>query len=540
MNKSILKKSGIAALSFAMASIVSTTTFQTPLAAQETSETLVLSIGKGKQINLPSSITDVFIADPAIADVDVKSARQVYIFAKGPGETTFYATNSSGRTVYEATIRVGNNIDSIDQMLLLAMPQAKINYTTLNGTILLTGTVPQPADAVEAERLVAAFVGPETQIVSRLKTATPLQVNLQVRIAEVSRSLSKAIGSRFNTRDGSGGTLFGIQRGSPVAAITPITPSAPAGFPVIDASPTFGFPAGTLSLPFNPATGNFIVNGRNFAVNNPGEGNFLSAAGRLFGLDAAAALDLSETVGLVSTLAQPNLTAVSGETGEFLAGGSFPIPVSSGFGSTTVEFRDFGVGLSYTPTVLADGRISITVRTEVSDISSQGAVIFNGTQIPAITTREAETTVELGSGQSFMIAGLLSNTANSTIDKLPGVGDIPIIGSLFKSDSWQKNQSELMIVITPYLVKPVDASKIKLPTDGFESPSDLKRILLGHQSGGDGKTPRPGPTVAPGVPVAPSVSGNAQSNAQKPKGKTKKKQNKKADTSLQPGFSFGS
>lgn len=501
-----LKKSGLSAIAIAVA-LTAVPSMNAPLLAQvqTVEKVLTLSVGEGTQINLDSAISDVFIANPAIADVEVKSARQLYLFGIAPGDTTFYATNASGKTIYKTTIRVSNNINSLSQMLSLAMPEAKINITTLNGITLLTGTVAQPQDAEEAERLVAAFAGEGSQIVSRLKTATPLQVNLQVRIAEVGRSLAKVLSTNFQGRDLQGtGTLFGTSRGRNT---------------------------GSISLDEN---GNTLFNVQSSGDNN----NTLDLAGRFLGLDFIAALDASEDAGFVNTLASPSLTAVSGQTGQFLAGGSFPIPVASGLGATSVEFRDFGVQLSYTPIVLSDGRISIQLRTEVSDISTQGAVILNGFQIPAITTRSAETTVELGSGESFMIAGLLTNTANSSISKIPGIGDVPILGSLFKSDNWQKNQTELMIVITPYLVKPVNANQIKLPTDGFESPSDLSRIFLGKENGGDGNTPRPEPKVAPGVPVAPSIS-SVKSDDKKDKRSAKNNKNQESNSETAPGFSFG-
>lgn len=488
MKNIFFKKSGITALAIALAS-TAIPAVNAPLAAQESQgQVLKLSIGGGEQINLNEAISDVFIANPAIADVEVKSARQIYLFGRAPGETTFYATNAAGKTIYKKTIRVGNNINSIDQMLLLAMPDAKINVNTLNGITLLTGTVAQPEDAAEAERLVAAFSGEGVEVVSRLKTATPLQVNLQVRIAEVSRSLSKALSNSFQ----------GDNRGS-----------------------------------FS-ATGT-----TDFNINTSSENNNLSLAGSFLGLNFLSALEASENAGYVQTLASPNLTTTSGQTAEFNSGGSFPIPVSSGLGATTVEFQDFGVGLSYTPVVLSDGRISITLRTEVSDITTNGAVILNGFQVPAITQRVAETTVELGSGESFMIAGLLSNTSNSSVSKLPGIGDVPILGSLFKSDNWQKNQSELMIVVTPYLVKPVNASDIRLPTDGYKAPTDLERIFLGKTNDDGDQTPRPGPVVAGSGAIAPSISSGSQDNAQKAKRNAKKSNDKKPNDITAPGFSFG-
>jgi len=230
-------------------------------------------------------------------------------------------------------------------------------------------------------------------------------------------------------------------------------------------------------------------------------------------------------------LAQPNLTTISGETASFLAGGEFPIPISTGLGEVTVQYRNFGVSLTYTPTVLSNGRISIRVAPEVSEITSNGAVILNGFSIPAISTRRAETTVELGSGESFMIAGLMQNSYNSAIDKTPGLADVPILGNLFKSDSYRRNETELMIVITPYLVKPVSDSQIVLPTDGFKSANDLERLLM-NRNHSTGVGDRPKPSVAPPVASGPALSSlNAPASR-----KTAKRSNKSGGAA--PGFSF--
>lgn len=507
----------------------------TPAAAQSAKDgkVIVLSIGRGQQVNLGSAITDVVVADPAIADVEVKSGKQIYILAKGPGETTVYATDAAGRNVYSATVRVGTNLDSVGQMLLLAMPEADIDVTTMNGVVLLTGTVAQPADAVEAETLVKAFTGPNTQVISRLKNATPLQINLQVRVAEVSRSLIKEISGNLKTRDNSGGGILGgAYRGRDIADITTVT--NPDNLPVVDASQLFGLPAGSVSLPFNPATGQYLTSPftkYNFKI--PEGTNVLAAAGRLFGMDVAAAFDLSEKAGLSSTLANPNLTTVSGETAEFLAGGSFPVVTSSNNG-TSVEYKNYGVNLTYTPLVLSDGRISLRVRSEVSDISSQGAVRIGGLEVPATTTRMAETTVELGSGQSMMIAGLLSNQMGSSVDKMPGAGDIPVLGSLFKSNGWRRNETELMIIVTPYLVKPVSDREIVLPTDGMNSPNDLERILLGKTTSNKSEKTRPMPTLAPAPSSGPAIGSISDA--------TPPQLNKPATVTAQantgPGFTF--
>ncbi len=477
--------------------------------ALSASKPIVMSIGSSQQVNLPSAITDIVISNPSVADVEIKSPRQMYIFAKGPGDTTIYATDAAGRTVYKASLRVGNNLESLDQMMMLAMPDADIRVTTMNGVILLTGTVDQPEEAAEAERLVGAFVGAGTQVISRIKTATPLQVNLQVRVAEVSRSLAKEITGNFATRDIDGPTGNGF-----------LLPFQGAGR---------DFSTITGGYPNVPRTG--AAPTTTYALSQLSGTALIGLAGKLFGIDIAAAFDLSEKAGLVSTLANPNLTTVSGETAEFLAGGSFPIVTSSSNG-TSVEYKSYGVNLLYTPIVLANGRISLRVRSEVSDISSQGAVRVGGFEIPATTTRMAETTVELGSGQSMMIAGLLSNQMGSSVSKTPGLGDVPVIGSLFKSNGWRRNETELMIVVTPYLVKPVSDSKIVLPTDGIHTPNDLERILLGTVTTNNGNTERPMPKVAPDAPSGPEMSSVS------PPATALAKKSSAPEKSAAPGFSF--
>ena len=183
-----------------------------------------------------------------------------------------------------------------------------------------------------------------------------------------------------------------------------------------------------------------------------------------------ALFDMLEEMGLSRTLAEPNLTALSGETASFLAGGEFPIPTPGDDGATTIEFREFGVSLSFTPTIISANRINIRVRPEVSQLSQQGAVTSGGFNIPALTTRRAETRIELASGQSFVIAGLIEDRFNNTIQQMPLLGDIPILGALFRSESFQRNETELVIVVTPYIVKPVDADNIPLSTDPFMAP----------------------------------------------------------------------
>jgi pilus assembly protein CpaC len=490
----------------------------TPVASTDTA--LVLSVGGSRVINLPAKMSDVVIADSNIADVHVRSENQLYIMAKAPGETTIFVTAKTGKILYSGTIRVGTNLTSIDQMLKLAMPEDDIHVATMNGMVLLTGTILAPEDAAEAERLTQAFVGKDVTVVSRLKTATPLQVNLQVKISEVNRSLIHKVGTNI-TGLGTGSGSFSGYVGHSSRDFATQTINKPT------IAPGVLNPDGTYTPPYVSVPGSIDTK-----FNQPTDGSTtLGFIAKMFGMNVVGALDLAETTGLATTLAQPNLTSLSGETASFLAGGEYPYQVTNGTLGNSIEFKQYGVQLAFTPTVLADGRISLRVRPTVSslDFSINAAV-------PALKSRTAETTVELGSGQAFMIAGLLSNDSANNIDKVPGIGNIPILGSLFKSRQFQKNETELVIVVTPYLVKPVNASDIHLPTDGFRSATELQGLI--GQQGEDGVSgAKPvGPSMAPGTP-APQGGGSGQSMSSAAPADARRKPAKSASASA-PGFSF--
>ena len=438
----------LAALALGLGSVTAAAPANAGPVAARPSETLNLSQGTGTLVRLSRPMTDVFVANDQVADVQVRSATQLYVFGKRSGETTIYATTAGGKVAYAANVRVGNNTGSLDEMMRLAMPDAAIQVTPMNNLVLLTGTVASPTDVEEAQRLVQAYVGTGTQVVSRLRSATPLQVNLHVKIAEVNRSLVKQIGVNLLARGTGSSTFFGGQ-GNPGTFAKPPT--------VLN---------GVETAPGTPAIFNIAATGTT-----------LGFAGKLLGLDLLSSLDLAETDGLVTTLAEPNLTALSGETASFLAGGEFPVPISQSLGSITIEYKQYGVGLAFTPYVLADGRISLRVRPEVSELSNEGTIRLNGFNVPALTTRRAETTVELGSGQSFMIAGLLRNANTNDVTKAPFLGDLPILGALFKSTKYRRSETELVIIVTPYLVRPV-SGQLALPTNGYRAPTDGQRVFL--------------------------------------------------------------
>ena len=479
---------------------------------------VLLSVGEGELISLPRNVVDVWTSNPGVADVNVTSPRKLGLFGKAPGEATIIATAADGSVVYGASVRVSQNITSVNEVLKAAMPESNITVTHVGQIAVMNGTVPSPADSAQAEMLVRTLLNPGVNTsdpntplaimpVNRLRTATPLQVMLQVKIAEVSRSLVREVGVNLENIDPTGGsTGFVFNRGRDV--------------------------------------GQFNEGGKTFSFNPPASGGSIGMRlNNLFGLNVAGALDLNENNGLVTMLAEPTLTALSGETASFLAGGEFPIPLASGLGGTSIEFKEYGVSLAFTPTVLEGGRISMRVRPEVSELSSEGSIRINGFQIPSLTTRRTETTVELGSGQSFMIGGLMRNGGSNSIERTPGLGNIPILGSLFRSNSFRRNETELVIVVTPYLVKPVNAGQIALPTDGLHTATTTERVLLGREVKGRSDERRPGPTSAAPVAVTPGVGGFSQAPVRQPAPATAQRQSaairpQPATAAPAPGFSF--
>lgn len=462
-----------------------------PVGVQRATSETTLSQGRGQLVNLPTAITDVFVANDAVADVQVRSPRQLYIFGKSKGETSVYATNGSGAVVYSTNVRVAQNINSLDQVMKASFPDSDITAYTMGQTVVLAGTVLNPDDAVQAERIAKGLMNPginvndpnamyDVVVINRLKMATPLQVSLQVRIAEVSRTFSKDIGVNWNTFDKS------------------------ASLPV--ASYTQGRSPGTIAI--DPVTG-----ARTYSFTPPGAGNAIGLGARFLGLDVIGALDAGESEGFVTTLASPTLTALSGQQAEFLVGGEIPLPfvtqTQTGF-TTSVTYKPYGIKLQFTPTVAADGRITLKVAPEVSELDYSNALTLptsggQATRIPGSTNRRVDTTVELGSGQSFVIGGLLKANTSNTVTKLPGAGDVPILGTLFRSNGFKRGETELMIVVTPYLVKPVSANQIVLPTDGYKNPTEAGRLLMGDLYKGSSDK-RPGPTSsAPQTVVKPSV-----------------------------------
>ena len=409
-------------------------------------KSLDIEVSKGTLIRLDRPAAEIFIVNPDIADVQVKSARVVYIFGKAQGETSFYALDKDDHTIYSATVQVTRNLGALRTAYDRMLPTSPIEISSIGGLIVLQGNVGGPDEAAMAEQLARTVLNTD-RVMNSINVTQPTQVNLRVRIAEVSRSVIKQLGVAWENLQGNSGTGFGFFQTRNVADVIldPVTDLPTKVF--VPSSDAFSL-MGTLG------------GGSNFDLN--------------------WAIDALDQEGFLRVLAEPNLTALTGQTANFLAGGEIPIPVPSRDG-IGIEYREYGVQLDFTPTVLNSGRISMHVRPEVSDLSTSGAIKIEGISIPSITTRRADTTVELGSGQSFAIAGLLQNNVTQQADKFPGLGDIPILGALFRSEKFRREETELLIVVTPYIVRPVSDRTLILPTDKFIAPGDMDRFLKGRR-----------------------------------------------------------
>ena len=426
--------------------------FALPSAASERVEVInpvgtniSMEVNKGRLVRLARPASTVFIADPKIADVQVKSPSLVYLFAKAPGETTLYAVDEAERVLANLDITVDHNLSRLRGAIDKLAPGQGITVASIDGALVLDGVVPTAARAEDIRRLAASFAGSPDNVINRLGVDAPNQVNLRVRVAEVSRDVDKQLGFNWSAVGTIGSFALGIATGNPFAA--------------------------------NVIQNTLSVDGLKFKSGN-------------VSLDINGVIDALEDEGLVTVLAEPNLTAMSGETASFLAGGEFPILVPEGNDRVVIEFKEFGVSLAFTPTIVGD-RINLSVRPEVSQLSNANAVVLNNFQIPSLTTRRAETTIELGSGQSFAIAGLIQNNTTHSISEFPGLGDVPVLGGLFKSDKFQREESELVIIVTPYIVKPTSARKLAAPTDGFQAPHDIERILGGATQRAAETAPKP-------------------------------------------------
>jgi pilus assembly protein CpaC len=415
-------------------------------ASEATSRFVPLGVGKSVAIDLPVDIKDVLVADPKIANAVIRSSRRVYMIGVKVGQTNIFFFDAHGRQIAGFDIAVTRDLNGLRAALKHTLPNSDIHIEGVgeNG-IMLTGTAASPADSQQAYELASRLVNDGTKVVNGIAVRGRDQVMLKVTVAEVSRDVIKQLG--------------------------------------IDLSASLNY--GTAVVNFN-STNSFTASGVSPS----------SSLSGLFGNTStvSATLNAMERAGVIRTLAEPNLTAISGETATFVAGGEFPIPSGLSCDTTKsppvcqpqIDYKKFGVSLTFTPVVLSAGRISLKVQTEVSDLSQQNAISLSvpGSSttltVPSIRTRRAETTVEIPSGGSLAMAGMLQEQTRQAINGLPGLMQVPILGALFKSRDYVNRQTELMILVTPYVVRAVARKKLSRPDDGFADPSDPSTVLLGR------------------------------------------------------------
>ena len=425
----------------------------------------MLEAGTGRVLTLTAAAASVFAADPKVLEVRPASPTTLFLFGVAPGHTTVAAMSSSGQPIAQMDVTVtpgGYAAAAANGQIAAAMPGSPLSSRPQANGLSLHGMAVSPAEAEQAAAIARSGLADKQRLENRTGVASSVQVNLRVRVIEMSRNLTRELGVNWQALANIGGR-YG----------------------------TLGFSSAPALI---QAANTFVSSGYNF-----------NTAGKV--LDINNVIDALAQDQLVHVLAEPNITAMSGETASFLVGGEFPIPVAQ-FGDTiSIEFKQYGVSLAFVPTVISPGRISLHVRPEVSQLTQQGAITLgqgsnNTIQIPALQVRRADTTVELGSGQSFAIAGLLQDSTSITANGVPFLGDIPILGALFRSDNFQRNETELVILVTPYLVQPASSpAALTAPDTGWRPPNDLERIILLRQKAR-------GQAVADGIrPMVPGDAG---------------------------------
>lgn len=416
---------------------------------------LVIEVDAAVLVEMTEPASTVFVANPEIADVQVPgsaNARKFVIFGKKAGSTTVFALSRSGE-VTRYSVRVPRQVSQVTAALQAAAPDARVEVFSAPNGLTISGSVASPAEAHQLRTIAGQFLTEKETLNFNVSVAAATQVNLRVRIAEVSRSADKRFGFNWSAISNSGTLALGLLTGRPPLEV--VTNAVTGG-----TTTTFG--------DFSRSTD---------GLSSIGVG-YRSGGGSV---NVSGLIDALAEEGLVSVLAEPNLTAISGETANFLAGGEFPVPVPQSLQEITIEWKKFGVSVDFTPTVLQSDRLSIKVRPEVSELTDTGSVVVSGLRVPALAVRRAETTVELASGQSFAIAGLFQNNASNQMEQVPWLGDLPVLGALFRSSRFRRNESELVIIVTPYIVQPVaQTSDLHLPTDGLVYSTDLERVLLGR------------------------------------------------------------
>jgi pilus assembly protein CpaC len=453
------------------------------------SQSLSLPLNKAAVIELPIDARDVLVSNPKIVDAVIRTPRRIYILGMQQGQANAFFFDSNGNQILNLEITVAQDVRVLSRTIAALLPRARVKIQPMGDNLILSGTVPDAGTADSVLKIARQSVEKPENVLSLLTIQGKGQVLLKVRVVEMQRSLVKQLGINL-----SGSISFGNFM-APIAK-----PLLENGVPVLDQFGNAIFETvipGTFGTTAALATNNaFSLAGRALGGTSGSIGytNFRQGVQQS---SIGAGISALERVGLVRTLAEPNLTAITGESANFLAGGEFPVPVGRDRdGNITIEYKKFGVGLGFTPLVISKGRISLKISTEVSELTTQGALQLSsqpvtdsngnvistvpGLTLPALKVRRAETTVELPSGGSMVIAGLIQEKTKQALEGVPGAKDLPILGALFRSRDYQNDETELVIMVTPYLVDPTHPDALATPADGYSSASDLGTILFGR------------------------------------------------------------
>jgi pilus assembly protein CpaC len=494
-------------------------------------QSITLGMGKSAVVELDTETHDVLVSSPDIVDAVVRSPKRIFLLGLKTGQTNAFFFDGAGHQVLSIDIRVEKDVTDLASMMKANLPNSAIKVSAMNDNVVLSGSVASAQESTRAGDLAASFTGDPKKVVNMLGIASGEQVMLKVRIAEMDRNIAKQFGVNLGAAANAAGVPISVGTSNPYGLLGHALSDASGGVFGQSCGGAF-FPTGgtntTSTLTSGTTTANTATTINNVSNNplllQPGAAlgsaitstiaggtptltsTLNSATNCLSPNNAQGVLNALEQVGLVHILAEPNLTAVSGETAKFLAGGEFPIPVAKdNQGNITVDFKTFGVGLSFTPVVLSPGRISLQISTEDSELTTTGAfslqggssvvngntVNVPGVTIPALSVRRAETTVELPSGGSFAIAGLMQHETKQVIDGFPGLKDMPVLGALFRSRDFENDETELVVMVTAYLVTPTTESAYAAPTDGYVAPTDPETLLLGRLNAVYKKTDKP-------------------------------------------------
>ncbi|WP_420479727.1 type II and III secretion system protein family protein [Brevundimonas sp. FT23028] len=425
------------------------------------SQLINLPRGSSMAVDLPADARDVIVPNPTVAEAMLHSPRRITIIGLQPGETDAVVLDSAGRTILSLRVRVDAGVSALQDTLNRVMPNANVHAEAVNDSVILTGTVFSPGEADRASQVARAFVSAPEKVINMMTIAGSDQVMVRARVVEVQRTAIKQLGFDATAVLASVGTGLSLTQGATFAV-----------------------------------NGNQLGGGVIRYTDAAGDGSTTNAALRAF-----------ERAGLVRILAEPNITTANGEAAEFLAGGEFPVPVgqesSDGGGSkVSVEFKPYGVRLAVRPIVLSPGRISLQLSTEVSELTQVGAFTLGGGAdtslvIPGLNVRRASNTVELPSGGSLMIAGLLREDTRQNIDSLPALGELPVLGALFRSRDYISGETELVIIVEAYIVSPTAAGTLQTPADGLQIANDARTLLFGQLN--QHYAPRDGAVVTAGA-----------------------------------------